>query len=114
MMKLNEIVEKLELEVLSNLEDVDVEGVFISDMLSDVMSSANPGDLWLTVQTHKNVVSATNLVDLSAILVTHGKTVPAETIELANRFNVTILRSPLSTFDLVFKLVQIGLKPSNQ
>lgn len=113
-MKLNEIVEKLGLEVLSNIEDNEVEGVFISDMLSDVMSSANPGDLWLTVQTHKNVVSATNLVDLSAILITHGKTVPEETIELAKRFNVTILRSDLSTFDLVFKLVEVGLKPTNK
>jgi len=113
-MKLNEIVEKLGLEVLSNIEDIEVEGVFISDMLSDVMSSANPGDLWLTVQTHKNIVSATNLVDLSAILVTHRKNVPEETVALAKRFNVTILRSQMTTFDLVYKLVEIGLKPVNK
>lgn len=113
-MKLSEIVEKLELEVLSSIENIEVEGVFISDMLSDVMSNANPGDLWLTVQTHKNVISATNLVDLSAILITHGKNVPEETIELAKRFNVTILRSQLSTFDLVFKLVETGLKPATK
>ena len=58
-----------------------------------------------------------NQLDLrlsKAILVTHGKNVPEETVALAKRFNVTILRSQMSTFDLVYKLVEIGLKPVNK
>ncbi len=110
-MKLQEIIEKLGLKALTNVEEKDVEGVFISDMLSDVMSSAKAGDLWLTVQTHKNVVSAANLVDIAAIIVTHDKKVPQETVELANRFHVVILSTALSTYGLVGKLVGIGLAP---
>jgi len=113
-MKINEIIKKLNLETLSNPENIEVEGVFISDMLSDVMSNANPGDLWLTVQTHKNIVSAANLVDLSAIIITHDKEVPEETVELAKRFNVTVLSAKASTFELVYKLVEIGLKPKQR
>ena len=75
-MKLKEIVEKLALNVMTNIEDRDVTGVFISDMLSDVMSSAQSGNLWLTVQAHKNVVSAANLIDISAIIITNGKNEP--------------------------------------
>jgi hypothetical protein len=109
-MKLNEIIEKINLKALTNVEERDVEGVFISDMLSDVMTSANPGDLWLTVQTHSNIVSATNLVDLAAVVITQGKEVPIATIDLANRYHVIILSTPMTTFELASKLIEIGLK----
>ena len=109
-MKLQEIIEKLSLIILTNVEDKEVSGVFISDMLSDVMSSAQAGNIWLTVQTHKNVVSAANLIDIAAVIVTHGKKVPEETIELANRFHMIILSSPLSSFQLASKLVEAGLR----
>ena len=63
-MKLQEIIEKVNLKTLTNLEERDVNGVFISDMLSDVMSSAKTEDLWLTTQSHKNIVSVANLLDI--------------------------------------------------
>jgi predicted transcriptional regulator len=109
-MKLQEIIDRLALNVLTVTDERDVTGVFISDMLSDVMSSAQPGNLWLTVQSHKNIVSAANLVDISAVVVTYNKKVPDDTIELANRFHVIILSSPLSTFELATKLVETGIK----
>jgi predicted transcriptional regulator len=109
-MKLQEIIEKVNLQPLTNVEERDVEGVFISDMLSDVMTSANPGDLWLTVQTHSNIVSAANLVDMAAVVITQGKEVPKATIELANRYHVIILSTSMATFELATKLIGIGLK----
>jgi predicted transcriptional regulator len=109
-MKLTEVIEKLALKSLTVVEDREVSGVIISDMLSDVMSSAQSGNLWLTVQTHKNVVSVANLTDISAVIVTHSKQVPQETIDLANRYHVVILSSPLATFELVSKLVEAGIK----
>lgn len=108
-MKLQEIIEKVKLEALTNVEERDVDGTFISDMLSDVMSSAKPGNLWLTTQTHTNIVSAANLVDIAAVVVTLGKQVPANTVNLANRYHVIILSTPMSNFELAKKLLEIGL-----
>lgn len=108
-MQLKEISEKLNLKPLTNFEDRDVQGVFIADMMTDLMTNAQAGNLWLTIQTHKTIISAANLVDISAIVITHGKTVPEETLELANRYNVVILSTELSTFQLVGKLIEIGL-----
>lgn len=109
-MKLEEVIEKAELKALTNVEARDVEGVFISDMLSDVMTGAEAGNLWLTVQTHTNIVSAANLVDLAAVVITSGKQLPQATIDLANRYHVIILSTSLKTFELAGKLVEIGLK----
>jgi serine kinase of HPr protein (carbohydrate metabolism regulator) len=109
-MKLQEIINKLTLNVLTVVEDKDITGVFISDMLSDVMSNAQSGNLWITVQSHKNIVSAANLIDISAVIVTYNKKVPEDTIELANRYHVVILSSPLATFELASRLVEAGIK----
>jgi hypothetical protein len=108
-MKLKELLNQTGYKLMTNLEDKEVKGVFISDMLSDVMTNGKPGDLWLTVQTHKNTISAANLVDVSAIVVTHGKEIPEETIVLANRFHVNIISCELATFELVRKLVSLGI-----
>lgn len=109
-MKLEEVIEKADLTALTKVESKDVGGVFISDMLSDVMTGAEAGNLWLTVQTHTNIVSAANLVDLAAVVITSGKKLPQATINLANRYHVVILSTPLKTFELATKLMGIGLK----
>jgi predicted transcriptional regulator len=103
------LIDKTGLEPLSRFDHRDVSGVFVSDMLSDVMAGAQSGNLWLTIQTHKHIVPAANLVDVSAIVITGGKEIPQDTIDLASRFNIAILRSKLPTFELVGKLYALGL-----
>ena len=108
-MNTQDIIEKLGLKPLSQFEHRDVDGVFISDMLSDVMAGAQSGNLWVTVQTHKSIVPAANLVDVSAVIITSGKEVPQETMDLATKHNIAILSTELPTFELVGKLYGLGL-----
>ena len=108
-MTTKELIENLGLKQLSQFEHRDIDGVFISDMLSDVMAGAKSGNLWLTVQTHKNIVPAANLVDASAVIITSGKKVPDETIDLANQHNIAVLWTELPTFELVGKLYALGV-----
>jgi predicted transcriptional regulator len=113
-MTIQELIEKTGLRPLSKFEDRDIEGVYISDMVSDVMAGAKSGNLWLTIQTHKSIVPAANLVDVSAIVITGGKQVPEETIEFASKYSIAILAGPLATFPLVVKLIELGLGASAQ
>ena len=53
--------------------DRDVTGVYISDMVSDVIANAKAGDLLVTAQAHSNVIAAANLIDVCAIVITQGK-----------------------------------------
>ena len=108
-MTIQELIEKIALKPLSKFENRAVAGVYISDMVSDVMAGAKSGDLWLTIQTHKSIVPAANLVDVSAVIITGGKEVPAETIEFASKYNIAILSSALPTFKLVGKLYELGI-----
>lgn len=108
-MTTKELIEKLDLAPLSRFDHREIKGVFVSDMLSDVMAGAQSGNLWLTIQTHKNIVPAANLVDVSAVVVTGDKSVPQDTVDLASKYNIAILSSKLPTFELVGKLYSLGL-----
>jgi len=108
-MTTQDLIERVGLKPLSRFTARDVSGVFISDMVSDVMAHAKPGNLWLTLQTHKSIVPAANLVDVAAIVITGSKDVPQETIDLASKYDIALLSSELSTFDLVGSLHASGL-----
>lgn len=106
-MTVNELCDKIGLKKLSKFSDRDVKGVFVSDMISDVMAGAKSGDLWLTVQTHKSIVPAANLVDVAAIILTSGKKPPQDTIELANKHDIAILATDSPTFEVAGKLYSL-------
>jgi predicted transcriptional regulator len=107
-MTTKDLIDTIGLRPLSTFEHREVKGVFVSDMLSDVMAGAKSGNLWLTVQTHKSIVPAANLVDIAAIIVTGGKEVPQDTIDIASKYNIAIMVSDLPTFELVGKLYALG------
>ena len=109
-MTTQELIDLLGLKPLSTFEHREVNGVFLSDMLSDVMAGAKSGNLWITVQTHKNIVPAANLVDVAAVVVTGGKDVPQDTIDLASKHGRHI--GPLvnaTQFEKVQSLIQTGI-----
>lgn len=108
-MTTQDLIEKSDLKPLNKFDHRDIDGVFVSDMLSDVMAGAKSGNLWLTIQTHKNIVPAANLVDVSAVVITSGKEVPQETVDLASKYNIAILSSEHPTFELVGRLYSMGL-----
>ena len=108
-MTTKELIENIDLKKLSQFDHREINGVFVSDMLSDVMAGAKSGNLWVTVQTHKSIVPAANLVDISAIIITSDKEVSQDTIDLATKYNIAILSTELATFELVGKLYGLGL-----
>jgi hypothetical protein len=108
-MTTKELIENLSLKPLSHFDPREIKGVFVSDMLSDVMAGAKSGDIWVTVQTHKSVIPAANLVDVSAVIVTSNKQVPPDTMELATKHSIALLWTELPTFEFVGKLYALGL-----
>jgi len=108
-MTTQDLIEKIGLKALTTFDPREIEGVFVSDMLSDVMAGAKSGSLWITVQTHKSIIPAANLVDVSAVIITSKKVVPEDTVELANKHNIALLTTDLPSFELVGKLYGLGL-----
>ena len=70
------------------------------------------GNVWVTVQTHKNIAAAANLVDVSAVIIVRGKKVPEDTILMADRAKLTLFTTDLDTFQVAVKLYEAGVRPT--
>lgn len=113
-MKVNELLaklEKLELkQVAGEMGNANaIEGVYIGDLLSLVMSRAQEGNLWITIQAHENVVAVASLVDISAIIVAEGIHVEEGTIDKANELGLPIFESKRTAFELAKALIEAGV-----
>ncbi|MGB9812564.1 MAG: DRTGG domain-containing protein [Thermovenabulum sp.] len=101
-MKLTELIEKLNLKILTqgvNLEKK-VEGGYAGDLLSWVMAHAKENQVWITIQSHQNIVAVASLLGLCAIIVAEGVEVEENTLKKAEEENIPILSSEKSTFEL--------------
>jgi predicted transcriptional regulator len=109
-MKLQEIADKLELEKLTPVFDKEVTGVYISDMVSDVIANAKAGNLLVTVQVHANALAAANLVDICGIVVAQGKRPGDDVIRMAEKAEISIFSTALSRWQVATKLYEAGLR----
>lgn len=111
-MKLSEIARKLELNTVGqfDLETKDITGVYISDMVSDIIANAKAGNLLVTIQIHNNVIAASNLVDLSGILVTQGKQPADDVVKMAEKADIPILSTDLNRWQVLTKLYEAGVR----
>jgi predicted transcriptional regulator len=106
-----EVVNSLSLEVKGgkgNLER-EVTGCYISDLLSDVMAHAQAGELWITLQTHPNIVAVASLKNLAGIIITNKRIPEEETLRKAEDERIPIAVSPSSTFEvggMLFKMLR--------
>jgi len=112
-MNLNEIIQSLNLKVLTNSKDfstVNVKSGYCSDLLSCVMTGAEPEGLWITLMSHSNIVAVAALLDLSAIVITENAQPDQETIDKANEKGITMLSSPDPNYEIIGKLWELGLR----
>ncbi len=108
-MKVTEIVEKLGLTIFSGHEGLEreVTGGYASDLLSDVMGHAPAGAVWITLQTHRNVMAIASLRDLSAVILT-GSSKPADdTAAQSNEEGIPVLGTVMPAFELAGKLYEL-------
>jgi predicted transcriptional regulator len=109
-MKLQELAAKLELKCVTEAFDKQVSGVYISDMVSDVIANAKAGDLLVTVQIHSNVIAAANLVDICGIVVTQGKLPAEDVVKMANKAEIPIFSTNLNRWQMATRLYEAGIR----
>jgi predicted transcriptional regulator len=115
-MKLTDIVKSLELEVFAGHRFLDrkITGGYVSDILSSVLTHAQPGNLWITYQRHLNIVPIASAKELSGIIIVSGRKVDKETLEKANEEKMPILGTSTDAFQVIGKLYRMGIKGINE
>ena len=110
-MRLNEIKDKLSLKVLSGNENLECDVVrgYVSDLMSAVIAHGKEGDIWVTYQTHVNVIAIAMMKNIAAVILIQGRElIPAAALK-AEQEGLPVFNSSESAFEVVGKLYQLGI-----
>ncbi len=94
-MKLEEITNKLELKKVTEFfsNDREISGAYTSDLLSDVMANSKKDNVWITLQTHLNIIAVASLKELAAVIIVLDKEIDKDTLDKAESENITIFKN---------------------
>ncbi len=108
-MTVQQLTEKLGLKVFGGGQGLEnnITGGYVSDLLSDVMGNADAGEVWITLQTHKNVMAIASLKDLAAIILVNNHQPEDDTLAQSNEEGIPLLGTALSTFEISGKLYEL-------
>lgn len=108
-MKLKEIIEKLQLKVLTGQDKLEEEvtGGYTSDLLSDVIANSKQGNLWITLQIHQNITAVAKLKDLAGIIIVNKREPDKDTLQKAEVENIPLLCSDEMAFYISGKLYEL-------
>lgn len=108
-MKVSDIIKSLGLELICGQSGVsrEVTGGYVSDLLSDVMGNSREGQVWITLQTHKNVMAIASLKDLAAVIMVKGFRPDDDTVKQSEEEGVPVLVTTENTFEIAGKLYEL-------
>ncbi|MBN2409005.1 MAG: serine kinase [Candidatus Aminicenantes bacterium] len=108
-MRVSDLIKQGDFKTFNEPGDKEILGVYISDMVSDIIG-IGPGNLLVTLQTHKNLIAAANLVDVAAVVFSRGKVPTDDVIALANKAGIGLLGFSGDTWTLAKRLYELGVR----
>lgn len=110
-LELKKVVNELNLEVV--IESIDLErevtGGYCSDLLSNVMGNAEPGNLWITIQTHQNIIAVASLIELSGVIIACSSELEKETISKAKEEKIPLFVTDAPIYEIAGQLYNLGV-----
>ena len=110
-MKLSEVKEILDADVIVGMEklDMEVKTAFGADLMSDVMAFAQADSLLLTGLTNAQVIKTAATRHIAAIILVRGKEPSPEAVDLAKELQIPILSTQYILFETAGRLYAKGI-----
>lgn len=111
-MKLVNLLKELDAALLAPDEidpSLEVTGCYCGDLLSNVMAHAKDGDIWLTIQTHQNIIAVAVLLNLHCIILVEGNLPQDDTLQKAKKEGIVILSCQETAYQVAGHLYTLGL-----
>ena len=113
-MKLREVIEILEAQVLcgeNSVDGIEITNGYGADLMSDVLAFASPSVLLLTGLTNIQIFRTAQMLDIPAIVFVRGKKPQENLLALAKESDMPILYTKKSMFDACGNLYVKGVQP---
>ena len=111
-MKLSEIKDLLQCEVLTGESDLslDVQQVVASDGMSEILAFAKSKELMITGLTNIQSIRTADIAGVSAVIYCRGKHPDKKVVEFARQKRIPVLVTKMVMFDICGILYHQGLK----
>lgn len=110
MTTVEQICAELALKPLTNTALTrEAKGCYVCDLLSRVMARGEEGMVWVTVQTHLNVLAVACLHEFSCVIIPEGIAVPQETLDKANEEGIPVLSGTKTAYEICAGLARLGV-----
>lgn len=79
----------------------------VSDLLSEVLAFAPRDAVWITLQSHVNIVAVALMADIKAVIITGGRKPETEVMERARTEDLPIFWTEKNSFSIAGQLYQL-------
>lgn len=107
------IVNELGLENVNDGEvdlDREITNGYVCDLLSQVLASVKEDSIWITIQSHLNIVGVAVMASVPVIIICEGHEVPPEVIGKADEEKIAIFKSQENAYQISGKLYGLGIR----
>jgi predicted transcriptional regulator len=110
-MTVRELLKEIPMDVVCGKENLDREILrgFSSDMMSNVIAKGIEGEVWITFQTHLNVVAIALMKKMAAVVLVQDRKLIPRALEKAEAEGLPILSTSLSAFELGGRMFKLGI-----
>jgi predicted transcriptional regulator len=109
MVTLKDVLARVDGELLTPGASLDTlcPRIFASDLMSDVLKSAEPGSLLLTGLANAHVICTCSVADMAAVVFVQGKRPDSAAIEQAHANGLPLVATRLPMFEACSRLVSL-------
>lgn len=106
MIDFNKMVKILNAKVLCNNEHdtIMINGGYVCDMISRVISTISEGQAWITILNSRNVIAAATICDCRSIILAESVIMESQLLEIAKTNRITVISTDLSAYDICVAL----------
>lgn len=108
-MKVKDLLKEDDFSLIAGERGIEKElqGVYIGDLLSWVMAHLQENEVWVTIQSHINVIAVGVLNDASCILLAEGVNLDEDARKKADQESLPVLMSHMSAYELAIKINEL-------
>ena len=101
-MTVKDVAQELGAEIICEGNNVSrhVNGCYIGDLLSCVMSKSIQDNIWITIMSNLNILAVASLADVACVLLGEGVNPDEELVNTAKQKGINILTSEKTSFEL--------------
>ena len=101
-----ELIQLLDAKLTTNENTLNnsFEGIYVGDLLSNIMANIDEDNLLVTIMCNMNTIAVASLKDVPMIVFCENKQATEEMINKANELNIAIIQTKYSAAEVLRKI----------